>query len=103
MSTGASTFTPEIPDRPPAGGFSRLLGDNAMMSVLLMVTLFGSSTNALAEIRQLFMHPMFQLLDLMNNLKNGGNIMDALGPILGGQDMGSIGDILAGLGKNNIY
>ncbi len=103
VSPGASTFTPEIFDKPGTGGFSRLFGENALLGALMMLSLFGGGMNGVSEVRQMFMHPMFQLLDLMNNMKGGGNLLDILGPLLNGQDAGALGDILASMGKGNIY
>lgn len=70
-----------------------------MMGVLMMMMLFGGGIGGVSEIRELFMHPMFQLLDVMGGKRDAGNIMEALAPILGGGDMGALGSILAGLGK----
>ncbi len=102
ISPGASSFAPEIIDRPVEGGFSRLFGDNSMLGALMMLSLFGGGLGGISEIRQLFMHPMFQLLEIINNMKNGGNLLEALGPVLSSQDVGALGDILAGLNKNNV-
>ena len=73
-----------------------------MLGVLMMLLLFGGGLGGISEIRQLFMHPMFQLLEIMNNMKNGGNLLEALGPVLSSQDVGALGDILAGLNKNSV-
>ncbi len=100
ISPGASTFAPEIVDHPFEGGFSRLFGENSMLGVLMMLILFGGGLGGISEVRHLFMHPMFQLLEIINNLKRGGNLLEALGPVLSSQDVGALGDILAGLNKN---
>lgn len=98
----------ESPVRPKAeGGFSKLFGDGgglfdgggSMMNILLMMMLFGGGMGGISEIKNLFMSPMFQLLEKMGDSKGGGNILDALGPMLGA-DMGALGSILANLGKD---
>ncbi len=100
VSPGASSFEPDAYERPSDGGFSRLFGGgNAMLGILLMMMLFGSGINGISEIRQLFMHPMFQFLDIMGKIKDG-NLMDAFEPVLGGSDMSALGNILAALGKD---
>ncbi len=69
-----------------------------MMGVLILM-LLGGGTGGISEMRQLFMHPMFKVVELMNSVKGGGSTYDAFGS--GGMDMDALGSILAGLRKDN--